>query len=440
MNKDKYIKQLEEENKRLRKKVKKIAILEKRIAELEEKIAGVIVNKLEASMPFKANRKSRQKRPGRRPGHWGVTRPLPNHVDEEIELKLDNCPDCGTELKKTTEIKERYVEDIRPQRNYHVKKYLIHRSWCSKCKEIKSPKPLDVIPKFRFGLYFMLFVCFQKYGLNLTINKIQKELWIYFGLRVSQGEISQTLNRTAELFGSRFEELKSKIRSAASVNIDETGWRINGVNHWVWTFISHEVALFKIDRSRGHEVPKKVLGKEYNGVITSDRYLSYNKLERKTKSTQQKCWVHILRNSSDLAEYHKEGKYIHRKLKEIYSKAKELEKLEGKKDVQELIDKIDKLAYRKFESWNCLKFVKSICIKHRDNLFRFVSNPAVESTNNRAERSLRPLVRIRKISGGNRSANGARATEVLSSVIQTCELQGIDFFKDGTDFLQNQFL
>ncbi|MBU1255380.1 MAG: IS66 family transposase [Nanoarchaeota archaeon] len=434
-------KQLEEALRKIEELEKQIEILKQDNVDLKDSIAKLNFTK-EIPSFVKLNRKKRQKKPGQKEGHKGITRPIPNHVDEEVTLKFDRCPDCNTKLsRKPTEIKERYVEDIRPRRNYHVKKYKIHRSWCPKCKAIKSPKPIDVMPKCRFGLYFLLFVCFQKYGLSLTLNKIQKELWIYFGLKVSEGEISQTLTRAGRLFGHKFEELKERIKQSKYHCEDETGWRINGINYQLWAFIQEEIALFKIDKSRSHKVPKKIIGKDYCGTIGSDRFSAYNTLEEKTNCTFQKCWVHILRNTKKLASfYDKEGKYLHRRLKQIYKEAKEAEKKNDYEKVPLFIQKIEKLLKRKYEHQECKVFVRSIAVRHKYNLFRFVGNPEIKDNNNDVERALRHPVVMRKISGGNRSSNGARATEVMLSVIKTYQLQNKDFFKEGTNFLQNQFL
>jgi len=50
------------------------------------------------------------------------------------------------------------------------------------------------------------------------------------------------------------------------------------------------------------------------------------------------------------------------------------------------------------------------------DLFVFVTEPGVAPTNNLAERSLRPLVTRRKISGGSRSTAGTEATMALASL------------------------
>ena len=59
-------------------------------------------------------------------------------------------------------------------------------------------------------------------------------------------------------------------------------------------------------------------------------------------------------------------------------------------------------------------------------LFTFVRDPAVPPTNNAAERSLRPLVIARKISGGTRSPAGSRDRMVLASLLGTAQVRGDD--------------
>jgi len=428
---EKRVKELEELIKNQSKIIEQQA---KEINNLKEKVKELEVADPKKPSFIKDPIKTRPHKPGQKKGHQGNSRPLPQEVDEEVEIKYNRCPDCNTKLK-TTEVRERYVEDIIFPKKV-VKKYNIHRCWCPKCKEVKTPKPKDALPKCRFGLTLMLFVCFQKFGLLLTINKIQRELVTYFNLEVSQGEISQIITKLGKLFNGEFEELKHEMRNLAVSYTDETGWRSKGQNKWLWTFINEKIALYVIDKSRGHEVALEVLGKDYSGIVSSDRYCTYNTLEKATNCKQQKCWTHILRNARDLAKLYEEAKYVHKRLKQIYKSARNGESKE------KLLHWIDLVAEnrKRCKSTEVKKFVNSICRKHRDNLFRFVDNPEVESTNNRAERGLRPLVVMRKISGGNRSENGERATEVMCSVINSWQLQDRNFFQEGTAILQNQFL
>lgn len=55
----------------------------------------------------------------------------------------------------------------------------------------------------------------------------------------------------------------------------------------------------------------------------------------------------------------------------------------------------------------------------RGNLLRFLADPQVEPTNNRAERALRPAVVARKVSQCSKNNGGAGAFAVFTSVIRT---------------------
>jgi transposase len=52
-------------------------------------------------------------------------------------------------------------------------------------------------------------------------------------------------------------------------------------------------------------------------------------------------------------------------------------------------------------------------------VLRFLHDPAIEPTNNRGERALRPAVIVRKLSYGSNNERGAEAFAAFSSVIQT---------------------
>ena len=62
--------------------------------------------------------------------------------------------------------------------------------------------------------------------------------------------------------------------------------------------------------------------------------------------------------------------------------------------------------------------------RERPYLFTFLYCPGLDATNNGAERALRPLVVARKNWGGNRTAKGARAQAVLSSILGSAQQQG----------------
>jgi len=71
-------------------------------------------------------------------------------------------------------------------------------------------------------------------------------------------------------------------------------------------------------------------------------------------------------------------------------------------------------------------------------LFVFVARPEVPSDNNLAERSVRPLVIARKISGGSRSPNASQTRMALFSCFGTWAAQGLNPFLHCLALLSQQ--
>jgi len=218
--------------------------------------------------------------------------------------------------------------------------------------------------------------------------------------------------------------------------VDETGWKVNGENFWLWNFVNGKVALFRIEEKRASEVVKDTLGKKYDGILSSDFYSAYNdKIKAKGK---QKCLVHLLREVKNIEEKNEfnedaqEG-LLCQKLKEALKDAikiwnefqreeKSMQDLKAVKEVtaQKLIEVISSPSENKD-----IQRLKKRLIKHEDELLTFLDHPEIEPTNNRSERALRASVIMRKITFGNRSTTGVRNHQVIMSILQTASLHGI---------------
>ncbi|HEY3856808.1 MAG TPA: transposase, partial [Verrucomicrobiae bacterium] len=67
--------------------------------------------------------------------------------------------------------------------------------------------------------------------------------------------------------------------------------------------------------------------------------------------------------------------------------------------------------------------------KQQDHLFTFLEHADVDATHNLAERQLRPAVIARKVSCGNKTPQGARTWQILTSLAATCAQQSQSFAK-----------
>jgi len=432
--------QLLQENKELKQKIIELLEENKLLKQLVFELQEMVEGKTKPSFA-KPNKNGRSRKLGRKPGFKGTSRKIPKKVDEEIVIDLDRCPDCDNQLsEKVVEVKERYVEDIKPPK-LHVKKYLIKRKWCNKCEKIVYKQPDDVLPNCRFGVYLMVFITFLKYGLRLPYNKISEFLEKFYGITVTETGLYNSILIMEKYFGPKYEDLKDELRKQPKVNIDETGSRVNGDNHWLWNFITDRVSLFKIDKSRGSKVPENILGKDYDGIVGSDFWPAYSKLNCK----KQKCLVHLLRDIKKLKENKKltdEEKIFCRRLKTIITYAVNLRKrdipIEVTRWKKELLEKrVEELSLKNYQSKDCRRLSERL-FRHKNELFTFLEHFNIDWNNNIAERALRPSVIIRKISGGNRSYKGTRAHEVHMTMMETCKLRGIDYFDYSVEYLQEQ--
>ena len=194
--------------------------------------------------------------------------------------------------------------------------------------------------------------------------------------------------------------------------------------------------MYLIDKSRGSKVVSNVLGEKYEGVLTTDFYSAYNKLQAQAK---QRCLAHLLREIKEVEEKEKlapdsiDGRFCE-ELKTVFKQTIDAwnEYRRGMKVLQDLVKEKGRAISRLVELllWPIkhkdTRRLRRRIIKHNQELFTFLDNPAVDPTNNRAERQLRPMVIMRKVTFGNRTALGALNQAVTTSVIQTGVLNGIE--------------
>ena len=438
---DEEASKLKEENKRLKKELEKLKKeFEDTKREFEEFKAkhALTVSNLKKALKIKPNSKKLPKLLGAPKGHKGYTMHVPEIIDIVRTLNPKRCPQCNTKLGKTQEIRSRHITDIKLTSKVKTTRFDIHRKYCPQCKKLVEPEVKVALPHARFGLNLMLLVMYLKLGLRLPCNKICSYFMDMFGLKISEGEIIGILRQLIVAFGDYYSYLEQLVKLARIKHSDTTSWRINGKSYVAWVFIACGVVLYKIRKSNCHKVGLVFLKKQKGNILVVDRHCAFRLLAKKAGFLLQLCWSHILQDTKQLdEEFGAEGKYVHRRLKEIYALAKGLNHKGNQEMVEQLKAEVFQLTLRRYNHSTIRKFVNNLYYRDGNDLFRFATDPEIDPTNNISERELRALVVIRKISNGSRSVRGANTTAMLLSIIQTLRLRKENVLQGLQTILKN---
>ena len=242
------------------------------------------------------------------------------------------------------------------------------------------------------------------------------------------------------------DQLKTEVQTSTVVHGDETSWRENGQNGYAWAFATAgpaAVRYFEYDHSRSHLVAQRILGADWRGWLVTDFYAAYNLIP----GSHQRCWTHLLRDLHALKEAHAANA-------EVQSWAQAVRKLYDEACTWLLVHPTPTLAERRTEyadlftracrlgeqyaltyTHPCCTLAKRV-LRHQDELFQFVLVPGLPADNNLAERSIRPLVIMRKISGGSRSEEGTQTRLTLASLLGTWAARNLNPFVECLAALQ----
>jgi transposase len=360
-----------------------------------------------------------------------------------IEHVVDACPDCGTPLSGGEVVRRRQVLHV-PRVPVEVIEHVVRRRVCPCCARPCTPA-VDlgdqVLGRHRVSRETMAYIASLRTVGRLPLRTLQWLLAAWHGLRLSVGGLVGILQAVAARASPALAQLRAQIRASPVVHGDETGWREDGAAGYAWCFGTPTLRYFHYAHSRAGAVVRAVLGEVYEGTLVSDFYAAYNSHH----GPHQRCWVHLLRDIHDLrvahpgdAELAAWADGVH----DLYLAAKQVaaSELAWAGRVAARADLERQLTALCAPYWAPDSAVPQATLCRRidwflDELFEFVGDPAIPPDNNLAERSLRPLVTARKISGGSRSGEGSRTRMALASLFGTWQAQGRDPFTACGDLL-----
>lgn len=426
------IDRLEEENRTLRKENSKLKEQDKKLQEDLEKIKKQ--RDTYKGMIFKAKVQQIEeagikRKLGGQLGHSGISRNLPSRIDQKVRVFLKSCPNCHNLLKRSDSFKAHTVEDIPNlgQIRTQVTEYKTERQWCEVCHLEVAGKAALVIPHSRLGLNLIIQVLIFKYVCRMSLEVLVETLHQTYGVKVTEGGIINILKKTKDYLGKDYGNLLKAVRGSPIKHADETGWRIKGLNGFLWAFLTTSEVYYTIEETRGGAVAKAVLGdSSKDDCLVRDDYAGYKNLPLH----QQSCWAHLLRKSREEVNQPKSSKQMHNlhfTLKNMYLNLLKItnqsfNQAERQENYQNYSLKLQKLMGIKFRATDAQR-VQTRLKNQGNNLLTAILHDGVPLTNNQAERQIRPAVVVRKISGGSRSTAGAETFATNFSVIQSIRMR-----------------
>ena len=387
------------------------------------------------------------KRKKRAPHHnHGRKRMTPTRSVEHV---LDRCPDCDYRLQGHSLDYSREVLELPEPQPIEVIEHRIIKRFCPHCRRWHSPK-LDlsgvVLGQGRIGVRIASLIAYLRTSLRLPIRRIQAYLSSLHLLFLSSGEVVELLHQIRQALQTPIDALKTAARASPILHGDETSWRENGQNGYIWAFSTpgdDAIRYYEYDHSRSQAVLKRILDGRFTGHLVSDFYCGYNEYAGK----HQRCWTHLLRALHDLKREHAldiEVLTWAQAVRACYDDA--VAWLEAHPHAPlwerealyvELTSRTHRLGLRYAKAYGqvCCALSKRL-LRHEDELFQFVLIEGLSADNNLAERSIRPLVVCRKISGGSRSQQGTKTRMGLASVFETWQARKLNPFDECLKLLK----
>jgi hypothetical protein len=352
--------------------------------------------------------------------------------DAVVVHSLDQCPDCGCALSGGWVHDDREVIDL-PEVKVHVTHHRLMRYRCCGCgKQCTASADLSdtVAGRHRVSIRLMSFIGYLNTVCRLPKRAIQALLSSLYDLKLSIGGITRILHDIAARGEGAYRQLQEAVRSSPFVHADETGWREDGRGGYLWSFSTPDVRFFVLDSSRSSRVPQAALG-DFEGVLVSDFYRGYLYY----KGLKQKCWVHFLRELHQLTVGWPQRHTLQRwakRVNKLYNRAKKFASPDPELRAQARLRfeaEAVKMAQPAVGTRLHHAALAKRIVDYAKELFTFVEHPEVPSDNNAAERSIRPAVVQRKISGGTRSPKGSYTMGVNLSLYGTWAVRGTDPLK-----------
>jgi transposase len=381
---------------------------------------------------------------GPKPGHRGISRSrvASTGVDVVLPCRPETCDHCGHALPSQggKVVGRRQVVELPPVRPviYEAQRWRVR---CRHCQHATvGSYPAGYGAGGRFGPRLVATAAYLHEEHHVAYARLVTVLAELCGLQVSEGTLVAAVARLGQALAPAAEVIGEQVRQAAFIGSDETSVRVDGQTHWEWVFQTETAAYHTIARRRNTEVVLTFL----RGVIPrgwgSDLWKPQLAVAL-VAAVYQICLAHQLRElryaeQVETAAGRSAGVTWVLAMAALLRKAihtrneRDAGRLAGAAyttAVDHIEQRCDALLAEAVPA-GCSRDLQVRFVTHRRGLLTFLHHPEAPPTNNASERSLRPSVVHRKVTGGFRSETWATAYAALRTVTDTARKRGQAIF------------
>lgn len=390
----------------------------------------------------------------KKPTRTKLPEDLPREVIEhDLPEEEKTCDCCGEPMHRMGEARSEKLEFVPAQ--VKVIEHVRPKYGCRRCEkegtEVKikiAPPPASVIPKGIATPTLLSQIITSKFQYSLPLAR-QESIFMQHNIELSRKTMSEWMLKCAALFKPLIALLKQHLLAQPAIHADETTLKVISEGKskcYMWVYCSgtdspeqnspvRNIVLYDYNASRAHSIVAEYL-EGYDGYLHVDGYPGYNKLPAKLVG----CWCHARRPFDEAKAQQPKGKTGKadmalnqiQKLYRIETKLKGSTPEEKYRVRQELAVPL----LEKFKQWlddaapsysptTSIGKAINYSLNQWDKLRRYVEDGHLKIDNNRGERAVKPFVIGRKNWVFNNTANGADASAILYSIVQTAKANGL---------------
>jgi transposase len=437
----------------LLKRIEELELLESRVEALENQRSKHSRNSSKPPSRDGFGKRTRSLRPkserssGGQAGHPGTTLEWSEAVDWVEEYRVEQCLGCGASLvdAPVERLMIRQVQDL-PPIELEVTEHQAQVKCCRVCGlENQGRFPAQVSHPVQYGSVLKGVMVYLMEGQLLPSRRTVEVLDEVFGAAVSEGTLYNARAQCDGAIAPITTAIATALEQASVEHFDETGMRVNGKLWWLHVACTDGLTYYFVHPKRGKAaIDEMGILPHFEGKAVHDSWLSYGNYQG---CRHYLCNAHHLRELTFIFErYQQPWAFQMLLLLGTIKQAVDLAKSEGQSALvpesvlafeqryRAVIDQA--LAANPPPPPPAVKPrgrvkqspPRNLLVRLERNqaaVLGFMHDFAVPFDNNQAERDLRMMKLKQKISGGFRSAEGAKMFCRIRGYLSTLRKQGI---------------